>query len=649
MSKFAELLFNLPVNKSFTYRNPFGDECTNGMRVKAPFRGRERTGYVLATKDDPPEGTFEIKEITRVLDNEPLFDDTLVSLGEWMSGMYMCSLGEAIAAMLPGGKREHLQDLYDEQTPVPDRFDLHSQQQKPLEEIISCQEGMFYLFGVTGSGKTEVYLRAAEHTLKEGRSVIYLVPEISLTHQVIEIVLQRFGDQVALLHSALTPSQRLSEWMRIRRGQARVVVGARSAVFAPLEDIGLIVIDEEHEGSYKSGRTPRYHARQVAMKRCALQKGRLIMGSATPSLEAYYLMQQGTLTAFTMEKRLSGGELPKIEIVDMRKEERPISRTLELQMRQVLNEGNQIILFLNRRGFSYFFHCHTCGYEMKCRHCSVSLTFHKKKNRMICHYCGFSSAPVQVCSDCGSLDVGYAGFGTEKIEQVVEALFPGRRIERVDADTASKKGALKHTLEQFKNREIDILLGTQMVAKGLNFPGVKLVGIVLADTGLQLPDFRASERTISLMIQVAGRSGRNMEDGKVIVQTLRPDNEAVRFAQKHDIQGFFTRELETRKQLMFPPYTRLFRVVFRGKDPVLTRNTAREFADELQKSLSGAGSILGPADCPIAVVSGNTRFQLILRTTSFSRSHTSLSRTASSFLPRKGIYIEIDVDPVALL
>ena len=647
--RYLNIVFNTPAKGIFTYSRKDDSVCETGFRVSARFGRRNMTGFVIDTADSYPEGDFQIRSIDKVIDSVPVFTEKSVELAKWISKMYLCSLGEAIAVMLPGGKRESRIPVYDdEETEIGNSHKLSNEQEHAVSTITASEEGMFYLFGVTGSGKTEVFLKAAEKTLMEGRGIIYLVPEISLTHQLTVEVKSRFKESVAIFHSSLTPSQRLVEWMRIKKGEVLLVIGARSAVFAPMEKIGLIIIDEEHEGSYKSGSTPRYHARQVAMKRCALSNARLVMGSATPSIEAYYLMNEGRIKKLLLPKRLSGGGMPEIAVVDMKKSNGAISRQLEDELRKTYEEGRQSILFLNRRGFSYFFHCKTCGYEMKCRQCSVSLTYHKNRNKMVCHYCGFTKQPVDVCPECSSLDVGYSGFGTELIEEEVRGLFPGLRISRVDTDSIKKKGTLKKLLDDFKKGEIDILLGTQMVAKGLNFPGVKLVGIVLADTGLHLPDFRAQERTFALIVQVSGRAGRYMPDGKVIIQTYRPENEAVKLAARGKIREFYNKELEIREMLRFPPFTRLFRIVFRGKDRNKVYETAGKVASLLRKTISDS-ELLGPSECPLSVISGNLRHQIIIRTSSFSKTHAAVADCLNSFKPNFSVYIEIDVDPVSLL
>ena len=350
-------------------------------------------------------------------------------------------------------------------------FTLSPGQREAVEGILKESQGLFYIHGITGSGKTEVFLTAAERLMDQGQGVIYLVPEISLTRQLTAEVDARFGPGTAILHSRLTPSQRYSEWLRILSGEARLVIGARSAVFAPVSNLGLIIVDEEHEGSYKLEATPRYHARQVAMYRAVRESARVVMGSATPSLEAYHLCRQGGMTLFNLTERLAGGNIPEISVVDMKNREGGLSRELVKEIQETKRLGKQTILFLNRRGFSYFFHCKSCGYEMVCRNCSVNLTYHKNRGRMVCHYCGYSQPPLEVCPECGSLDVGYSGFGTELVEEEVARLFPDLKVARLDTDTARKKGALETVLEDFRSGKTDILLGTQMVAKGLNFPG----------------------------------------------------------------------------------------------------------------------------------------------------------------------------------
>jgi primosomal protein N' (replication factor Y) len=648
MSRFVELAFNLPVRKAFTYALPDGITASVGFRVVAPFGARQLTGMVVGEGDSPPEGVAEIREIKRVIDERPLFDARVLQLAGWMSRMYMCSLGEALSAMLPAGRRgmEQEEGILDEEVR---EHELAPQQSDAVKAVLGKGAGSYYIFGVTGSGKTDVFLHVARDVVSQGKGVIYLVPEISLTHQAVRIFRRLFKDRLAVLHSSLTPSQRLREWLRVLDGGVDIVIGARSAVFAPFPRLGLLVIDEEHEGSYKSATTPRYHARQVAMYRAGQEEAILLMGSATPSLEAWHHMREGTLTGLRLPDRLSGGAMPAVEVVDMRRQQGPLSAPLLDQIGRVHAEGRQVILFLNRRGFSYMFHCRSCGYEMTCAHCSVAMTYHKERQRMICHYCGSSAAPVTVCPVCSSLDVGYSGYGTEGIEEELGRHFPNLVCRRLDTDSVKKKKVLRQALADFRDGRIHVLIGTQMVAKGLNFPGVKLVGIVNADTGFQLPDFRAAERTFSLLVQVSGRAGRSVPDGIVLIQTFRPGAAAIQMAREGRLEEFYATELDMRRQLGFPPFSRLIRLVVRSRNRQKAIDASAALARTLQEGTAGAAEILGPAECPLARISGSYRYQCIVRATRFSEAHARVSAALDAFRTPAAVYVEIDVDPQALL
>ena len=712
MKKFLQIVLNIPLNQAFTYldcENPENKSRT-GFRADLKFGNRRMTGFVVGESDslpaDCPVEESKIRPILRILDEEPLFNEEIIELSKWVSRYYLCSVGEAISAMLPGGKRESDAGGFSflEESPETKARTLSDEQKKAVEEILgirseelgisnregevspsaatakpftptpsaggnpatppSSQKNLHYLYGATGTGKTEVFMQVCESLLAAGKGVIYLVPEIGLTKQVIQAVVSRFGNTAAVLHSGLTPSQKLSEWRRILNKEARIVIGARSAVFAPLPDLGMIIIDEEHDGSYKSGNTPRYHARQVAMYRCGKKKIPLLMGSATPSVEAWHLMESDGIKKHVLTQRLAGGAMPQIKCVNLSglSMDGAISQVLQKEIEATLAEKRQTILFLNRRGFTHFFRCNSCGFELKCKNCSVSLTFHKAEKRLRCHYCGYSVSPPQVCPECGSLDVGYSGFGTEFIETEVKAKFPNARVVRVDTDSLNHKGELTEKLDAFKKGEYDIMLGTQMVAKGLNFPNLKLVGVVLADTGLHMPDFRAAERTFALITQVAGRAGRFFPDGKVLVQTYCPDSEPVAYAVAGKIKEFYESEIKTREMLNFPPFSRILRMVFRAPSEHQAVAGASGAAAILQKILYGSKvnpsklqeaalhtEILGPAECPLSKIAANYRQQIILRGPSISLLQYMASTFMENFKAPGEVYIEYDVDPVSLL
>jgi len=671
MPRWLEVILDVPLRQSFTYRNEpakatpgngplvdgprMGDSLV-GRRVEVRFGSRVMIGFVVAERDDLPANLpiaeDAIKPILRVVDAEPLFAEAEISLARWIAAFYLCGTGEALSAMLPSGKRESATGglSFDDIEFSPAAVELSAEQRSAIDGILDREDRRSaYIFGVTGSGKTEVFLQAAEATLARGEGIIYLVPEIGLTHQVIEAVVARFGNLAAVLHSGLSGSKRLAEWMRIKRGEARVVVGARSAVFAPVDKLGLVIIDEEHDGSYKSGNTPRYHARQVAMRRCAETGAKLVMGSATPSLEAWHQMKGGSIREFALTRRLAGGSEPEISIVAPGAGGGILSSRLTEEIREAKAAGRQSIVFLNRRGFTHFFRCNTCGYGLTCRNCSVPLTWHKAQGVMKCHYCGWQVEPPTACPECGSLDVGYAGFGTEFVEDEVRRTFPDCSVQRVDTDSLTRKGELQKALEDFRSGKVDILLGTQMVAKGLNFPGLRLVGIALADTGLHMPDFRAAERTFALIVQVAGRAGRYFPDGRVIIQTWSPQNPAILAASHCDVAGFYAWELEQRRALGFPPFTRLIRLVFRSKKPELAESGAAGAADILRRGLAAGEDILGPAECPLSVIAGNHRHQIILRGPSLAPLTRAVREFLDDFKPASALYIEVDVDPVSLL
>ncbi len=646
----VQVVFNLPVDRAFTYAMPEGSEPARpGVRVRAPFGRRTLTGAVVSVGAEAAAGPYEIRPVDRVVDAKPIFGERELDLARWMSRFYLCSLGEALFTMLPGGRRESESSGVDVEPAGRPELELTEHQRRAIERILAGGEGAFYLYGVTGSGKTEVFLRVAKEVLASGRGVIYLVPEISLVHQVARIFTAELGPRVVEMHSGLSPSQRLRTWTLIRDGAADLVIGARSAVFAPLPRPGLIILDEEHEGSYKAGSAPRYHARQVAFHRARTQGCRLLMGSATPSIEALHSMQEGTIVRLELPERLAGGRLPSIEVVDMKKESGVLSRALLDALREVHAEGRQAILFLNRRGFSYYFYCRSCGYEMKCRRCSVALTYHKARDRMICHYCGASAAPVTVCPECGSLDMGSSGFGTEKIEEEIQGIFPEMRVARLDTDTARRRKVLKSTLAKFRAGELDVLVGTQMVAKGLDFPGVKLVGVVNADTGLQLPDFRALERTFALIVQVSGRAGRITPDGRVIVQTLRPETGVIQRAARNEAAAFYAEEMDLRRTLRFPPFWRLVRLLVRGRDRKRVEEAAARAAATARDCCGGAAEVLGPAECPLAMIAGNHRIHVLLRSERLGPVHEAARAVSREWRKGTGVYLEIDVDPVSLL
>ena len=483
----------------------------------------------------------------------------------------------------------------------------NADQARAIDAVSAAVKGRraarFLLFGVTGSGKTEVYLRAAEESLKWGRQVLYLVPEIALTAQVIGQLRARFGKSVAVMHSNMSPSERLDNWMAVRRGEAPVVLGARSALFAPFTDLGLIVMDEEHEASYKQDKAPRYHAKRLAQFLSERFGAPLVMGSATPSLETFYESEEGKVERLELPERTASAKLPHVFIDDlseMYRERRAsiFSSRLEALIHETLKKKEQAILFLNRRAYSPFILCRDCGHRFLCPHCSVSLALHKRDRKLRCHHCGHQQDAPEKCPACGGSRVSGFGVGAEKVEEAVLQTFPGVRVARLDRDTTRRKGALEETFAKFRACETDVLVGTQMVAKGLDFPNVTLVGVIAADVSLNVPDFRASERTFQLLSQVAGRAGRGRAPGEVVIQTFNPHHVAVELAQRHDYVSLYEAVIEERRQANYPPFVRIVNVLVIGDLNGEVVAVAAKAAERVREALPGV-PVLGPTSCPI--------------------------------------------------
>jgi len=525
-----------------------------------------------------------------------------------------------------------------------------------IQQVLDRQEHqVFLLHGVTGSGKTEVYLRSIASLVEKGKGAIVLVPEIALTPQTVSRFRSRFGDLVAVLHSRQPAGTRLREWQRIRRGQAQVVIGPRSAVFAPVGRLGLIIVDEEHEASYKQEQNPRYHAREVAVQRAKLLGIPVILGSATPSLESYHRVARGEYRLQELPSRVEERPLPLVTIVDLREELKAgnkgvLSEILKEKISSRLAAREQVILFLNRRGFSTFVVCRDCGTVLNCPNCAIALTYHHQGNQMCCHYCGFRSGVPQTCSRCSGSRIRYFGIGTQRVEDEVRALYPGARMLRFDIDTTGRKGVLEEGLNSFARGDVDILVGTQMVAKGLDFPNVTLVGVITADTSLNLPDFRAAERTFQLLTQVAGRAGRGSITGEVIVQTYHPDHYPVVLAASQDFREFWHRESEFRQRLNYPPYCHLARILVVG---AIERRVIQDAADLSQrlaceiKAQSTGIEMLGPAPAALARIKNRYRWHIVLKAPKVEALATVINRARAEFPGSSSLVV--DIDPLGML
>ncbi len=611
-------------------------------------KSEEKTLALIKEQLSGPKALVARKDITKLYSGagkaiRSLVDQGLISLSE--EQIYRDPFGE--------------QPLF-----YPRPENLTAEQEAVLEHILPKIEAHsfapFLVHGVTGCGKTEVYLQAAETTLAHGRTVLVLVPEIALAAQIEGHFFSRFGDKIALLHSGLSSGERFDQWQKIARGQVSIVIGARSAIFAPLSNLGLIIVDEEHDPAYKQDDNLRYNARDLAVLRARENKAVTLLGSATPAVTSYYNGLHGKFTILSLQKRIFDRTMPEVEIVDLKKvptvsEQSPLfSPNLRRALQENYAQGNQSLVFLNRRGFANLLLCQDCGHSISCPHCEVTLTLHKHKQRLICHYCGHQSASAALCPHCRSARVRECGFGTERIEEELRAMVPKATIARLDRDTtSSSRHDFIKILRAVHNRETDILVGTQMITKGHHFPHVTLVGIVWADTGLTLPDYKAAERTFQLLSQVTGRAGRGEKPGKVIIQTFQPDHYAVVAAREHDYQSFYEHEIGLRHALSYPPYSRLINVKFSGEWEELVLKAAQECATLARKSRSASSvEILGPAPAPLSKLRNRYRWQLLLKGLNLAGladlAHYLRNNPPSQVRNNK-VRMTLDIDPDSML
>ena len=708
---------NINVDKTFDYIVPFEyiENIKIGMRVKVPFASRELEGFVLDLVNSTDDN-YELKEIISIVDTEPILNNELLHLGQFMSKKYFSTLISCYQTMLPKAlkaqnkttinkkmikyvelcsnsfpklkpnqekiveylringkvKKEEvnkisvsgvntlikngiiIESLIEEYRLVTkdinkekETFKLTVEQQEAKNKILSqTQSSVFLLHGVTGSGKTVVYMEIVEEMLNRGKDSIFLVPEISLTPQMVYHFKSRFGDEVAVLHSRLSEGEKYYEYRKIVEGKVHIVVGARSAVFAPFKNLGAIIIDEEHTTSYKQDNNPKYSAIEIAIERAKNNNAIVILGSATPSLETYARSIKGLYTLVELKHRVNTNNLPLVEIVDMSKEKHRgsiFSSRLITEVNKRLEEHEQIILLLNRRGYSSFITCSNCGYTAKCPHCDITLTYHKTSNTLRCHYCGYADKMNDICPSCGEKAIKTLGTGTEKVEEEIKKVF-NARVVRMDLDTTSKKGSHEKIITAFKNHEYDILLGTQMIAKGLDFSNVTLVGVINADTSLMIPNYRSNEYTFQLLMQTAGRSGRGEKKGSVIIQTFNPEHYAITLASKHDYIDFFKQEMEVRRKLSYPPYYYLIYIKVIGKNYNKISVESNKIASILTRELKNS-KILGPTTCSVFKLNGLFRFGIIIKYKKEEKMEEVLQSLVNHYKGNQTVKVDIDVNP----
>ena len=708
---YADIAVCLPLARTFIYK--LTTPVETGCRVVVPFRKRDVEGFVVGfRKDAPPD--IEVHEIGSVLDAIPLLRPDVFNLCRWVADYYATPIGEVLKAALPPGiSAKHVEGLQHSpprregvdapskakaqtgwrearvrqgEASIEDRQDISAELTTPARQLLlSCRATPplrggelvmtpdqtkalstinstpgfrpILLHGVTGSGKTEIYMQAVEHFLAAGKTSLILVPEIGLTPQLTDQFATRFPNQIAILHSSLTRRQRIDEWLRIYRGEVPIVIGTRSAVFAPLGNLALIVVDEEHETSYKQEEVPRYHARDTAVMRAKLAGAAVVLGSATPSMESFHNAASQKYDYVMLTTRVEGRPLPAVEIVNMREEyaaegkQVVLSRRLLEAINARLDRGEQTMILLNRRGYATFLLCRHCGFTFQCNSCSVAMTYHRSIEKLLCHYCGLARRPPARCPECDSEYIHYVGEGTERLEAELKCRFPDARVGRIDRDAMRHMRDYERVLGGFRAGDIDILAGTQMIAKGHDFPRVTLVGVVGADAPLALPDFRAAERTFQLLTQVAGRSGRGGRPGEVVIQSYFPDHYTFQLAVTQRFEDFYARESRYRKAMFYPPFAALAGIMVTDRDRGRAADTAREIGEYLDSLRSNAMRILGPAPAPLERIKRMHRQQLLIKSSSRASLHHLLGRLRQYIEDRKfgSTRVFIDVDPVSLL
>ncbi len=653
----------------YTYMSRL-DEVQIGDKVTVPFGqgNKKKSAYIFETSLSKDENIKNIKEIDAI-DPEIGLSSEAISLCRWMRDRYFCRYIDAIHCFTPSGasskrglKRNPFKDAPGEEQSIS--ILTHEQTQamdKILPYIGESKHQVFLIHGVTSSGKTEIYMRTIAEVIDKGKTAIMLVPEIALTKQTIDRFIGRFGhEQVAVLHSRLSLGERYDEWMRARNGQVKIVIGARSGVFAPLPNLGVIIVDEEHETTYKSDMTPKYDTLEVAIKRAELSSAVVLLGSATPSLISTYKANKSIYERIILSERFNKTPMPNVEIADMREELKNgnksiFSRALYKEIENCLAEKKQVILFLNRRGYSTFVSCRSCGYVMKCEDCGVALTFHKGQNKSICHYCGHHEKVPAMCPICKGKYIRHFGTGTEKVEEKARELFPEAQIGRLDLDTTREKGSMDKLLTAFRRGKIDILIGTQLVAKGLDFANVGLVGIVSADISLNIPDFRSSERTFQLITQASGRAGRGDSVGKVIIQSYTPEHYAISAAANYDYDGFYENELLVRKQMVYPPFSQLIQIMVLGEEETAAAEVASKLSKLIRDNMATGetGNILGPQPASINKVNNRYRYQILIKAetdsiTDFGRMIREQKQKLNLGKASK-VLISVDLNPYSFL
>lgn len=656
------------VNNTFHYDAPpeLAEKIGVGSVIRVPFRNRPTHAFVVGIPEASPVDPSRIRSVDAIIGTESFFDAPMLRFLKWVAEYYSHPLGEVLSTAIPRHSWERTQkpcvrpkrpisSVESILNHIPDL--LTQEQQTAIDAILNVDDARpFLLHGVTGSGKTEIYIRCLQSYLNRGFGAIVLVPEISLTPQLIARFSARFPGSIAVWHSHLTPRERREEWDRVRKGEARIVIGARSAVFAPITQLGCIVVDEEHESSYKQEDELRYHARDVAIVRATQLGAKVILGSATPSVESYYNASSGKFAYGVLSKRVQDRPLPNITIIDLKKFENTVdqipwlSRPLDGALQETLAAGKQAILYLNRLGFSNMLYCAECGYSWRCNNCDIGLTYYRHPRALRCHYCGLKRKVPDCCPECRGTSIDTYGFGTEQVEKTLQSRYPAARVVRMDRSAITTKKSLESLIERIARRDVDIIVGTQMIAKGHDFPGITLVGILIADASLNIPDFRAYERTYQILTQVSGRAGRADDAGQVVIQTLQPEHSLIQMVSGQSTGDFYDNELQLRRKHRFPPFSRLALVRFQHKNAMRVSTFAQDCARQLIADLTTQNiqcSLLGPSEAPIARLKNYYRWQCLLKSASVAELKRALGCIQNYCQNQKTtVQVAFDIDPM---
>ena len=673
IQKYAQVLVDINKlgTKTFSYLIPddMKEKIKVGQAVSIPFGRRKENlkAYVVGFSDYLEE-SIKAKEISTIIESEPLFSLEYLKLLEWVSSYYFCDIQTVLNTALPQKffeknvkkyRTAKIKNKIYEGKKSQNEHQLSDEQLKIYNEIKHVSAKTSLLYGITGSGKTEIYFKLIEDTIEQGKNVIFLAPEIALVSQLTMRTIERFGSEsIAIWHSSITEAEKYDTWKRLRNNEIKILFGTRSAVFAPLQNLGLVIIDEEHDSSYKQTMpNPRYNAKDVAKKLCELYGAKLLLGSATPSIESYYEAINSN-SCFKLKTRFNKAKLPQVVIIDMKMERAEhnysvFSRTLVNNVKATVDRGEQVIFLINRRGYSSYTQCMECGTVLQCPKCAIPLIYHSNTNSHKCHYCGYESFD-NICPTCGGSSLEHFGLGSERVEEAAREVFKDYRIERLDSDSLSKKNEHIEILKRFQKGEIDILVGTQMIAKGLDNKNVTLVGVINADLSFNLPDYRSSERGFSILTQVAGRSGRGEQKGKVIFQTYNEDNVFLQNAQNQDYEGFYENEIELREFLDYPPYSKMIRIVLQSKKEFRAQKAASEIELHLSNyikklSLDETLIVLGPCPCVINKIKEEYRFNILVKNKLGELGHRSVLRFLRTINLPSDIKMIIDIDPTDIL